>query len=143
MCMALKMVEMGCRACLLRDVARDSAKPLNGKVVSYADLSHPQCRKATVCSTLDVNEDNFGDSDKGGKHQDVTHTTSRGCKGVKKASTAVTCLKCSIPDGTHTTVQLSQTDLQWLSKLLTSPCGSESEGCVSDMNFLFTAEPEL
>lgn len=30
-----------------------------------------------------------------------------------------------------------------LSKLLTSPCGSESEGCVSDMNFLFTAEPEL
>lgn len=50
---------------LQRDVARDSAKPLNGKVVSYADLSHPQCRKTTVCSTLDVNEDNFGDSDKG------------------------------------------------------------------------------
>lgn len=37
------------------------------KFVSYADLSHPQCRKTTVCSTLDVNEDNFGESDKGGE----------------------------------------------------------------------------
>lgn len=61
-------------------MARDSAEPLNGKVVSYADLLTSQCRKTTVCSTLDVNEDNFGDSDEG-KHLDVTHTTSRGVKG--------------------------------------------------------------
>lgn len=74
LCMALNMVAIGCQGYL--NIAGRRGRWLIEATKGQCDFScwsfTSSCRKMTVCATLGVREDNFGDVEKG-KHLDVRH----------------------------------------------------------------------